>query len=89
MGRTRSRHRFYCRTSESYRRYHAPELLKVLGEARKEVCLQPAPLNSPDYAALRKITGAIDDFAELVTGNREHFWLKPHRTMSGPNDDRP
>jgi hypothetical protein len=54
--------------------------LKQLGEIRNEICLQRAPLNSPDKDALRKITEAIDDFAGLVTGDREHFWLKPHGT---------
>jgi hypothetical protein len=50
-----------------------------LGEIRQEICRQRAPLNSTDKEALHKITAAIDDFAGLVTGDREHFWLKPHR----------
>jgi len=60
-------------------------MLEKLGAIRQELCMERAPLNSPDKAAWPKITTAIDDFAEVVTGNWERFWMKMHRTMSGPN----
>jgi hypothetical protein len=81
-----TRHRYYCRTSEDYRSFHAPALLTLLGEIRKEICRQRAPLNSPDKEALTKIKEAIDDFAGLVTGDRELFWDKAPRVIAGPPD---
>lgn len=80
----RGRHRFYCRTSEDYRRFHAPALLQQLKEVRREINRQRAPLNSPDKDALTKIKDAIDEFAEVVTGDRELFWITPPASRSGP-----
>jgi hypothetical protein len=82
----RGRHNYYCRTSEQYRRSHAPELLEKLKRVRREVTTQRAPIGSPDYRALTTIKDAIDDFAEVVTGDRELFWDKAPGIKVGAPD---
>lgn len=37
-----------------------------------------AKINSPEYQAATAVTQAIDDLAEQLTGDREHFWTVPH-----------
>jgi hypothetical protein len=57
-------------------------LLAALGEARWSLnrAKGQLPIGGPEYEAANKVTEAIDDLAELLTGDREHFWLKMHRT---------
>jgi hypothetical protein len=61
-------------------------LLQLLKEVRREINRQHAPLNSPDKDALRQIKEAIDDFAGLVTGDRELFWDKAPGIKVGAPD---
>jgi hypothetical protein len=37
-----------------------------------------APINGPIYRACGTVTGAIDDLAGVLTGNREHLWTPLH-----------
>jgi hypothetical protein len=34
------------------------------------------PINGPEYKAAEHVNEASDAFAEVLTGNREHFWLQ-------------
>lgn len=57
------------------------ELLARIGECRKNCtrALGRMPINSPLYRALRALTGAMDDVAEVAIGDRTHFHLKMHK----------
>lgn len=61
-----------------FRKIEGPELLKALGEARHKLTSTRLPLGSPDYHIAQAIIDRIDDMAELIVGNREHFHLKIH-----------
>lgn len=57
-------------------------LVKALGECRK-VCTDEArhmPLSEGEkgavYRANTAFLNAVDDYVEVLTGNREHFWMK-------------
>ena len=55
-------------------------LLDALETARR-ACVQTcrkAPIRGEVYLAAEKVRGAIDDAALVLTGDREHFWLKSH-----------
>src|SRR5215203_5907711 len=54
-------------------------LLAAIGECRR-ACIAAntqAPIGGPIYRAASRLTEEIDLVAELLTGNRRHFWLKP------------
>lgn len=69
----------------SHRRRHfyesdAAALLPAVGACR-DACIE-ALRKAPPTDEIAKRTGAltdaIDDVVEVLTGSREHFWLKPH-----------
>ena len=50
-------------------------------EAARRVCVQAgckAPIRGDAYIAAEKVIEAIDDVALVLTGRRDHFWLKSH-----------
>jgi hypothetical protein len=50
-------------------------------EACRQACVQAvtaAPIGGPAYVATGRLMGAIDDMAEVLTGDRRHFHGKPH-----------
>lgn len=55
---------------------------RALGDARAAMIgLQKEVRPGADYyLALAKVVKAIDDVAEIETGDREHFWIRPHGT---------
>ena len=58
------------------------ELLEAVGRCRK-ACVEAsrqAPIHEPIYDAVGGLMGAIDDVAMVLTGDRRHFWIKPHST---------
>ncbi|GEO18754.1 hypothetical protein MAE02_64500 [Microvirga aerophila] len=63
---------------ELLRKVEGPKILKALGEARREPCLSPIPLRSPDKIVASDLVGQIDAMAELLTGDRTHFHTKLH-----------
>ena len=55
-------------------------LLRAIGACR-DACIEAlrrAPPTDEIAKRTRALTDAIDDVVEVLTGNREHFWLKPH-----------
>ena len=51
-----------------------------------------APIGGPTYRAANCLMDEIDLLAEVLTGNRRYFWLKPHSTPGssepvGPQPD--
>ena len=55
-------------------------LLDALETARR-ACIQArrkAPIGCEVYVVAEKVKEAVDDAALVLTGNREHFWLKGH-----------
>ncbi|WP_201829516.1 hypothetical protein [Microvirga zambiensis] len=76
---------------ENYRKFHGPDLLKMLGETRRQLCGASIPLNTAEYRAAGEIIARIDDLAELLTGDRTHFHLKagPSPYPYGPSSKPP
>jgi hypothetical protein len=55
-------------------------LLDALEGARR-ACVQAnrkTPIRGEVYLATEKVMNAIDDAALVLTGRRDHFWLKGH-----------
>jgi hypothetical protein len=65
---------------DEFRQLYGIRRLELLGEVRREICGTKKPFNAPEAAALRAICDKIDDYAEVMTGNREHFWQKENTT---------
>lgn len=42
------------------------------------------PIGGELYQRLDRLRGAIDDIAEIITGDRQHFWLKAHSSHNPP-----
>ena len=70
----------------SRRRYFGPNdadaLQEAIGACRR-ACVAAstvAPIGGPIYRAANRLVEEIDLVAEVLTGNRRHFWLKPHST---------
>jgi hypothetical protein len=40
--------------------------------------LRQAPIGGPVYTAVGELMEAIDGVAEVLTGDRSHFHMKPH-----------
>ncbi len=60
------------------------ELLEALRRCRG-ACVEAHRHTGFDTDLYKRVTaleGAIDDVAEVLTGNREHFWLKSYGTPS-------
>jgi hypothetical protein len=57
-------------------------LLEALGQARAALiaAAEGMPRKSVPRASLELLVGNIDDVAQILTGNREHFWRRPHAT---------
>jgi hypothetical protein len=45
-----------------------------------------APIHDAIYDALSGLMAAIDDTAAVLTGDRQHFWVRSH---GGPDDGKP
>jgi hypothetical protein len=57
-------------------------LLAAIGECRR-ACVaanSKAPVGGPIYRAAARLMDEIDLVAEVLTGDRRHFWLRPHGT---------
>jgi hypothetical protein len=62
------------------------------GDALAGSASSVAPIGGPIYWAANRLMEEIDLVAEVLTGNRRHFWLKPHSTPgsskpTGPQPD--
>lgn len=59
-------------------------LLTAIGECRKACveALAVEPIGAPLHDRTVAVMQAIDNLAELLTGDREHFWTKPHTIPS-------
>lgn len=51
------------------------EKLRVGRDGAKQVCIE-AKINSPEYNQAQAIMEAIDDMAELLTGDRTYYYVK-------------
>lgn len=66
--------------------FNREAFLLSLGESRRLAtrvcaCVQ---IGGPLYRQAEALMQAIDDLAETLTGNREHFWQRPHSIGAGP-----
>ncbi len=70
-------------TDKSRRHFNetdAKVLLEAL-EAARRACVQAgrkAPIRGEVYLAAEKIIDAIDEAALVLTGRRDHFWLREY-----------
>ena len=81
----------------SHRRYFGPNdaaaLLDAVGACHRAcTASSAAPIGGPIYRAANRLMEEIDLVAEVLTGHRRHFWLKPHSTPGsckpiGPQPD--
>jgi hypothetical protein len=76
----------------SHKRHFGPNdaeaLLEAVGVCRR-ACVAAstvAPIGGPIYRAATRLMEEIDLLAEVLTGNRRYFWLKPHST---PGSSKP
>ncbi|CEJ15938.1 hypothetical protein BN1110_06288 [bacterium YEK0313] len=60
-------------------------LLAAMREARREAtgACGEALIGGPEYRALEALLRAIDDVAGELTGDREMFWVRNNRALSG------
>ncbi|PSC05668.1 hypothetical protein SLNSH_06705 [Alsobacter soli] len=70
------------RTRRLFTPYEADALLADLKDCRRACvrALAKAPINGPVARAVSGVTAAIDQVAEVITGDREHFWSKTAST---------
>jgi hypothetical protein len=76
------RHRRHFSENDSDR------LLAAIGECRR-ACIAAntkAPIGGPIYRAASRLMEEIDLVAAVLTGDRRHFWLRPHGT---PGSEQP
>ena len=76
---TIQRHR-YTSPASSLRRTHKQTLIAAIGTCRN-ACVKArrkADYDSDIYKRLDRLMTTIDDVAESLTGDVEHFWLKPN-----------
>ena len=67
---------------------HAADLLEAMGQFRRRVIdasTEVRPFGAA-YYALSTVAAAIDSLATFMTGQRDHFALKPHSRP--PGDER-
>ena len=71
-----SRHRRY----EELFPTEKQRLLAALGQTRQAIAASHAQLRpgSRTYVLGTAVADVIDDLAEHLTGDRTHFWAKPH-----------
>jgi hypothetical protein len=79
--------RFDCAVRELLNAVNA--LLKALSQCR-EGCIEAlrrAPPTAEVAVRTRALVAALDNVTERLTGDRQHFWLKPHssKPSSGPS----
>jgi hypothetical protein len=79
----------------SHRRYFGRNdvaaLVDAIGAFRR-ACIaasSAAPIGGPIYRAANQLMEEIDLVAEVLTGDRRHFWLKPHSTPGSCKPVRP
>jgi hypothetical protein len=70
------------RTAKRFDSTQQARLLQTLGEARAALiaAAEGMPRKSVPRASLELLVSNIDDAAQILTGNREHFWRRPHAT---------
>ena len=64
---------------------HAAELLDAMGQFRRRIIdatTEVRPFGAA-YHALSTVAAAIDSLATFMTGQRDHFALKPHSRPIG------
>jgi hypothetical protein len=68
------------RTKRIFTDVDSRDLLKAIGECRAAciVASSKAPITGDVYQRCTGLIQAIDDVAEVLTGDRQHFWLRPH-----------
>ena len=68
-----------AKTKRMFRESDRHELLTAIEQCRKASidALRRAPCTGDIYARTSALIAAIDDVAELLTGDREYFWLEP------------
>ncbi len=82
MGTQSSRHRRVFTDSDG------AVLLEALRHCR-DACVEAhrrAPFHSDIYRRTTALQAAIDDVAEQLTGNRQHFWLNPDSFHAAPRE---
>jgi len=50
----------------------------VTGRSESTPAASEQPVSRESWDRVQAIWKAIDDYAELETGNREYFWNRPH-----------
>ena len=66
-------------------------LLKAVGACR-DACIEAlrrAPPTDEIARRTRALTDAIDDVVEVLTGNRQHFWLAQHGGPRASAEENP
>jgi hypothetical protein len=63
---------------ETFRKVKGPEILRVLGEARRKLCLSQVSHRPPEKLPAPDRISENDDMAEAIPGDRTHFHLKVH-----------
>ena len=63
----------------------ANALLEAIGECRRAcvTALTKAEIGGPVYRGASRLTSEIDIMAEVLTGNRNHFPLRPRGPFGG------
>src|SRR4051794_3177192 len=82
INKTRGRMRHCRHFSEN----DSDRLLAAIGECRR-ACIAAntkAPIGGPVYRAGARLMEEIDLVAEVLTGDRRHFWMRPHGTAGEP-----
>jgi hypothetical protein len=53
------------------------QLLEQLRTCREQMIdvIRTVPIGGPEATAANQVKDAIDDFAAVLTGDRQHFWL--------------
>ena len=66
-------------------------LLGAVGECRRActAASAKAPIGGPVYRAVERLREELDLVAEVLTGSRQYFWLRPHSTPGSPSPKGP
>ena len=60
--------------------------LKVGRDGAIKVCIE-AKINTPEYRAAQRVSKAVDDLADALTGYPEFFWIRLARSVELPTRD--